>query len=60
MHGVEDEVVVIDSTDESVEAMKKGRADITYLRYDDAGHAVMGQKSRETTPAMLEFFRKHL
>lgn len=60
VHGAKDEVVIIDSTDEFVEAMKQAGADISYLRYEDAGHAVMGQKARETTPAMFEFFRKHL
>ena len=60
VHGVKDEVVIIDSTDEFVEKMKQAGADITYLRYEDGGHAVMGQKARETTPAMLEFFARHL
>ena len=60
VHGVEDTVVIVDSTDEFADAMKAAGADLTYLRYDDAGHAVMGQKGKETTPAMLEFFKKHL
>lgn len=60
VHGVKDEVVIIDSTDEFVAAMKKAGADISYLRYDDAGHSAMGQKASETTPAMLEFFARHL
>ncbi|MFT5469360.1 MAG: acetyl esterase/lipase [Verrucomicrobiales bacterium] len=60
VHGVDDTVVIINSTDEFVKAMKDSGADISYLRYDDAGHGVMGQMARETTPAMLEFFRKHL
>ncbi len=60
IHGSGDDVVVIDSTDEFVEAMKKAGADLTYLRYEAAGHGVMGQKGKETTPAMLKFFKKHL
>ena len=60
VHGVDDEVVVVDSTDEFVEAMKKAGAPIDYLRYEGAGHSVMGQKSPETNPAMMKFFRKHL
>lgn len=60
IHGTKDDVVVIDSTDEFSEAMKKAGADITYLRYEGAGHGVMGQKGKETTPAMMKFFKKHL
>ena len=60
VHGVKDEVVVIDSTDAFVQSMKKAKADITYLRFDDAGHSVMGQKGRQTKPAMMDFFKTHL
>ena len=60
IHGAGDEVVVVDSTDKFVAAMKTAKADITYLRFDDAGHGVMGQKAKETRPAMLEFFAKQL
>ncbi len=60
IHGAKDDVVLIDSTDEFAQAMKDVGAELTYLRYEDAGHAVMGQKGKETTPAMLEFFEKHL
>jgi acetyl esterase/lipase len=60
VHGVDDAVVIIDSTDEFVKAMKDAGADIAYLRCEGAGHGVMGQNARETTPAMLSFFEKHL
>lgn len=60
VHGAKDNVVAIASTDEFVEAMKKAGADIEYLRYDDAGHTVMGHKQKETHPAMMKFFKKHL
>lgn len=60
VHGAKDDVVVIDSTDEFVKNMKAAGADIGYLRYDDGTHGVMGQKGRETTPAMNAFFKEHL
>jgi len=60
VHGTADTIVIINSTDEFVEEMEKVGADITYLRYEGAGHGVMGQKAKETTPAMLKFFKKHL
>jgi acetyl esterase/lipase len=60
VHGTKDDVVIINSTDEFVGAMKKAGADITYLRFEGAGHSVMGQKGKETTPAMMKFFKKHL
>jgi len=59
VHGAKDTVVFIDSTDEFFKAMKAVGADITYLRFEDAGHAVMGQKGAKTTPAMHAFFEKH-
>ena len=60
IHGVKDDVVVIDSTDQFAKGMKAARATIEYLRYDNGTHGVMGQHQKETTPAMLEFFKKHL
>ncbi len=60
IHGAKDEVVFIQSTDEFHKSMKVAGADIEYLRYEDAGHAVMGQKGRETMPAMSKFFERHL
>lgn len=60
VHGAKDKVVFIDSTDEFAKAMKNANAEITYLRYEDAGHAVMGQKGSKTMPAMYDFFEKHL
>ena len=60
VHGAKDTVVFIDSTDEFFNTMKATGADITYLRFEDAGHAVTGQKGAKTTPAMHTFFEKHL
>jgi len=60
IHGAKDDVVVVDSTDEFVQAMKKVEADITYMRYEAGTHIVMGQYQKETTPAMLKFFKKNL
>ncbi len=60
VHGGKDDVVFIDSTDEFFKSMKSAGANIQYLRFQDAGHAVMGQMKRKTTPAMHLFFQKHL
>lgn len=60
VHGVKDHIVLIPSTDEFVEIMQAAGASISYLRYDDGGHAVMFQEQEETMPAMLKFFEQHL
>jgi predicted esterase len=60
VHGEQDHIVLIPSTDEFVEIMHAAGASICYLRYADGGHAVMFQKRSETMPAMLKFFEQHL
>jgi acetyl esterase/lipase len=60
VHGAADTVVHIASTDEFVMKMKSAGAPITYLRFADGHHGVMGQKGRTTTPAMQKFFKEHL
>lgn len=60
VHGAKDTIVFIDSTDVFAKQMKEAGADITYLRFKDAGHGVMGQKGVKTMPAMYLFFEKHL
>jgi acetyl esterase/lipase len=60
VHGASDTVVNITSTDEFVKDMKAAGANVRYLRYADGTHSVMGQKGRETTPAMNEFFKQNL
>ena len=60
IHGAEDDIVVVDSTDELVAAMKREGGKVSYLRFLDGSHAVMGQKSKETMPAMLQFFADQL
>jgi len=60
VHGAMDTVVFIDSTDEFVKAMKTAGADITYLRFDDGTHGVMGQKRSKTYRAMFKLFEHHL
>lgn len=60
VHGAKDTVVNIASTDEFVKQMKAEGVDITYLRFADGSHGVMGQKGKVTTPAMEKFFQAHL
>ncbi len=60
IHGAKDKIVYIDSTDEFFKAMQAVGADITYLRFEEGSHGVMGQKGSKTMPAMNQFFEKHL
>jgi hypothetical protein len=34
--------------------------DVTFMKFDGAGHVVFGQYSQETRPAMAEFFARTL
>ncbi len=61
IHGAQDSTVNVAQADRFVEALKAaGASDVTYLRYDDAGHGVFGQHSQETIPAMEAFFDRTL
>jgi acetyl esterase/lipase len=60
VHGAMDTVVFIESTDEFVKAMKTAGADITYLRFANGTHGVMGQKRSKTYPAMFKLFEQNL
>jgi acetyl esterase len=59
VHGANDRTVPVQHGDRFVEALKKaGAKDVTYLRYEGAGHGVFGQHSEETHPAMEKFFAR--
>ena len=60
VHGAKDTVVFVQSTDEFVKAMKAAGADITYLRFKDGSHGVMGQKRSKTYPGMFKLFEQTL
>lgn len=60
VHGEQDTVVFIDSTAAFVKSTHAAATNVTDLRVEDAGHAAMGQKGRQTTPAMHAFFARHL
>jgi acetyl esterase/lipase len=59
VHGTADRTVPISHGDRLVEVLKKaGAKDVTYMRYDGAGHGVFNQHSDETHPAMEKFFAR--
>ena len=61
VHGTADRLVPVSQADRFVDALKKaGARDVTYLRYDDAGHGVFRQHADETYPAMERFFARTL
>lgn len=61
VHGTADRTVPLSQGDRFVEALKKaGAKDVTYLRFDGAGHGVFNQKSTVTHPAMEKFFARTL
>jgi acetyl esterase/lipase len=61
IHGTVDQIVPVSQGDRFVEALKKaGAKDVTYLRYENAGHVVFHQRADETEPAMEEFFARTL
>ena len=60
-HGTADKTVDISQADRFVEALREaGARDITYMRFDNAGHGVFGQHREETYPAMEQFFARTL
>jgi dipeptidyl aminopeptidase/acylaminoacyl peptidase len=59
MHGTEDRTVPVVQGDQFVEALKNaGAKDVTYMRYEKAGHGVFGQHADETEPATEKFFAR--
>ncbi|MFK7769180.1 MAG: alpha/beta hydrolase fold domain-containing protein [Mariniblastus sp.] len=59
IHGTADRTVPVQQADDLNEALKNAKAkDVTYLRFEGAGHGVFGQRSKKTYPAMKEFFKR--
>lgn len=60
IHGTADKTVPVFQGDCFAKALKDVGADVTYLRYDGAGHGVFHQKSDKTGPALEKFFQRTL
>lgn len=60
IHGTADRTVPVHQGDSFVEALKKAKADVTYIRVEGAGHGVFGQAQKRTAPAMEKFFERTL
>lgn len=60
IQGTADRVVPVHQGDCFVDALKKQNNDVTYLRYEGAGHGVYHQHKEETYPKMEAFFERTL
>ncbi len=61
IHGTADRTVDVSQADRFVDALREaGAKDVTYMRFDNAGHGVFGQHRDETYPAMEQFFARTL
>lgn len=60
-HGTEDQVVEVSQTDRFVEALKSvGASDVTYHRYEGAGHSVFKEHRKQTYAQLEDFFERTL
>ena len=60
-HGIEDQVVDISQADRFVEALKAvGAKDISYHRFEGAGHSVFKQRQKQTHALLEAFFERTL
>ena len=60
-HGTKDRLVTVAQADKFVKALKAtGAKDVTYHRYEGAGHSVFTQNQEETYPLMEQFFERTL
>lgn len=59
VHGTADRTVPFSQGDSFAKALKEaGAKDVTFLKFEGAGHGVFGQHSDETHPAMEKFFAR--
>lgn len=61
IHGTADTTVPFSQGENFATALKAaGAQDVTFLKYEGAGHGVFGQQRNETYPAMEKFFARTL
>jgi len=60
IHGTDDKTVPIFQGDSFAEALEAAKFDVTYLKFDGAGHGVFHQRRKETQPAVEQFFARTL
>ncbi len=61
IHGTADTTVPFSQGESFAKALKDaGAKDVTFLKYEGAGHGVFGQQRSETYPAMEKFFARTL
>ena len=61
IHGTADGTVPFEQGERFAAALKEaGAKDVTFMKFDGAGHGVFGQHSNETHPAMARFFARTL
>ncbi len=61
IHGTADRVVPFSQGERFADALKQaGVQDVSFSKFDGAGHGVFGERSQETEPAMADFFARTL
>lgn len=61
VHGTADTTVPFSQGERLAKALQDaGAKDVTFLKFEDAGHGVFGQHKNETYPAMEKFFARTL
>lgn len=61
IHGTADRTVPFGQGERFAEALRKaGAKDVTFIKFEGAGHGVFGQHADETRPAMEQFFARTL
>lgn len=60
IHGTDDVTVPVFQGDSFAKALEEAKYDVTYLKFDGAGHGVFHQHQQETHPAVEKFFSRTL
>lgn len=60
IQGTDDMTVPVFQGDSFTKALEEAKYDVTYLKFDGAGHGVFHQHQQETSPAVEKFFSRTL